>query len=237
VLALPSNAASPVGQYSPGRLSGISCPAPGACVAVGDYEDAAGGMVPLAASQTAAIWGAAVEIEPPAGAAGADLTAVSCPAAGSCQAVGSSTTGSGGTAPIVVGQSGGTWGAAAGVTLPPAAVPAASAALAGISCAAAGACTATGSYESPGESGPSAAAAAAFNPPTGDNDGVFVDSEAGGAWAPARNVALPGDAARPETSISFQAASCAADGSCAAIGSYALLHGGSAPLTLALPPG
>ena len=233
-LTLPSNAASPVGQYSPGRLSGIACPAAGACVAVGDYEDAAGSIVPLAAGEIAGIWGAATEVAPPAGSGSGDLTAVSCPSAGSCRAVGSSSTGAGVTTPIVVGQSGGTWGTATGVTLPPVAVSGAGAALAGISCTAAGACVATGTYEGPGEDG-TGAAAAGFHPPTGDNDALLVDTEAGGVWSPARNVALPGDAARPETSASFPAVSCASDSTCAAVGSYDLLHGGSAPMTLALP--
>src|SRR5581483_1448381 len=50
-LALPSNAIGAVSEYSPARAWSISCPGAGACVAVGNYEDAGGNLQPMAAQQ------------------------------------------------------------------------------------------------------------------------------------------------------------------------------------------
>jgi hypothetical protein len=73
------------------ELNAISCPAVGTCVVVGSYTNSDNGIaVPLIESLSAGVW-TDIEAPLPAGADG-DLSAylgdVSCPAAGSCVAVG-----------------------------------------------------------------------------------------------------------------------------------------------------
>jgi hypothetical protein len=70
-------------------LNGVACPTPSACEAVGSYVNAAGAQVTLAEHWNGSSF--AIETTPnPAGAAKSELDAVSCDAASSCTAVGSS---------------------------------------------------------------------------------------------------------------------------------------------------
>src|SRR5215470_13921927 len=64
-----------------------SCTGPGACIAVGGYENRAGTQVPLAEARTSTGW--RIQRTPvPAGAVLSNLFGVSCTAAGACLAVG-----------------------------------------------------------------------------------------------------------------------------------------------------
>jgi hypothetical protein len=73
-------------------LSSVSCPAAGSCVAVGHYTSVTTGNVPLAETLSGGSWTATAApiagLSPPAGNSGARLTKVSCPAAGTCVAIG-----------------------------------------------------------------------------------------------------------------------------------------------------
>ncbi len=70
-------------------LSGVSCPSPRACLAVGYQVDAAGAPVPLAERWNGRRWAIGSPPAPPA--TGSFLFGVSCATARSCMAVGSST--------------------------------------------------------------------------------------------------------------------------------------------------
>lgn len=89
----------PRGAYD-ARLDGVSCPAPGACVAVGSWVNRGGVTVPLAERLAAGRWqiqtvpaaapGPAAGAPPVAG-TGNTLIAVSCPTRARCDAIGSTT--------------------------------------------------------------------------------------------------------------------------------------------------
>ena len=223
-LTLPANALDPVNQYSPGRVASVSCPAAGACVAVGSYEDTAGNIEPMAGTETGGTWSGFSELTLPStarnGAQMAGLTSASCAAAGSCSAVGSFLDARGHQQAMTAAASGGQWSGGAELPLPGSAVAAnPGGALSSVSCVAAGSCVATGTYAA-----------------RGANDAVLESVETGGVWSAGATILLPGDAARPETDAALPAVACAAAGDCAAVGWYALLHGGTSPFTATLAP-
>ncbi len=74
------------------HLNGVACPVIGSCLAVGSFDSISSSVAhPMAVSGSGGVWAPAVEVEPPAGAGSGPfsaLTSVSCPASGSCVAVG-----------------------------------------------------------------------------------------------------------------------------------------------------
>jgi hypothetical protein len=82
-----SATARPPGAVSEYGLSGVSCPAPGSCTAVGWYQTTSGDQWPLAEHWDGTSW-AVQPTAVPAGATFAGLASVSCPSAGDCMAVG-----------------------------------------------------------------------------------------------------------------------------------------------------
>src|SRR5215469_1742946 len=120
-----------------------SCTGPGACIAVGGYENRAGTQVPLAEARTSTGW--RIQRTPvPAGAVLSNLFGVSCTAAGACLAVGYWTDAALHIHPLAERWNGTNW---AIQSVPaPAGFP-----LAGffaVSCASARACTAVGAESS-----------------------------------------------------------------------------------------
>jgi hypothetical protein len=104
-------------------LYGIACPADGACVAVGTYQDTKGAMWGLIDTVSAATWTAIQAPEPPGsgsvpGAVSNGLNAISCPSSGYCVAVGSFVTPTSGPQGLGETLSGATW-AATPAALPP----------------------------------------------------------------------------------------------------------------------
>ena len=95
-------------------LVSISCPAPGRCVSVGNYEEQ-----PFVLAQVGGIWSTARRIAPTRGLRGVDggLDSVDCPAAGVCAAVGSYEGANTPAVPMVVTASGRSWGQASEVSL------------------------------------------------------------------------------------------------------------------------
>ncbi len=71
-------------------VDGVSCPLPTACVVVGQETPSAGSPFPVVESGDGTTWSAQALANPPGTSSG--LGAVSCPAAGSCTAVGTSST-------------------------------------------------------------------------------------------------------------------------------------------------
>ena len=126
-------------------LADVECAAVGACVAVGRYdENVDGNDVPLVLALAGGTW-TSPAVAVPAGSTGR-LNAVACPTAGACVAVGEETTSGGAREPLVV-TGPGTWTVNTSVGLPATADPDdPQTQLHDVSCSAAGACVASGSY-------------------------------------------------------------------------------------------
>jgi hypothetical protein len=219
-----------------GTVTAVSCPSTGACEAVGGYRNTSGAGAPLAESWNGAAW--ALQAAPlPAGANSADLTAVSCTAAASCEAVGAQA-GSSGTTALAEAWNGSTW------AVQPIPDPAGGAAvdLTGISCASADNCEAVGNYNSstipailaerwngtswsiqttPDPGGTSYASLAAVSCPVAndceavgaDSLGPFADVWNGTTWS-AQSTPAPAGINSPL----LEAVSCASAGFCQAVG-------------------
>jgi hypothetical protein len=99
-------------------ITSVSCASAGDCSAGGYYNNRFGRHQAFVVSQAGGTWGAAEEV--PGTAAvnvdGAQITSVSCAAAGNCGAGGFYTDGSNNEHTFVVSQAGGTWGTTRGGT-------------------------------------------------------------------------------------------------------------------------
>ena len=128
----------PAGTISAG-LSGVSCPSPRACTAVGEFFSSGQRELALAERWDGAGW----QVQPvpsPAGARqGSELSAVSCPSADRCFAVGQDFTKSGSVA-LAETWNGARW------TIQPLPGAVSNTFLLGVSCATPRACVAVGSY-------------------------------------------------------------------------------------------
>jgi hypothetical protein len=144
----PATAPLPAGQADLGaELSGISCPAPGTCVAVGNYSVPGFRQHALAETLSGSTWTAAT-VPAPAGITDAELSAVSCPAPGACAAAGETGRSAGGPHALLATLSGGTW-TPVSAPLPAGASARRESRLSGVSCPATGTCVATGFYTGP----------------------------------------------------------------------------------------
>lgn len=198
VLALGSSGTSwslvaAEGQDSPqASLNAISCPASGNCVAVGSSPGPSGTPQVLAETYTLGNWGVSNLAAPPNSEA-SYLDAVSCPAVGSCVAVGYDLTTSATAQALAEVDSAGTW------TVLPLPLPStAGSYLSSVSCPVVGSCVAVG-YDLGASGVPQA----------------LVESYSGGAWS-LSPVALPAGG----TSGYLAGVSCPALGACVAVGWY-----------------
>jgi hypothetical protein len=124
-----------------GNLRGVSCASPTSCTAVGYYIDSAGTYVTLAERLNGTVW--TVQSTPnPTGAKYSALNGVSCAVATACMAVGTYVDSAGIEKTLAERLTGSTW------AIQPAPNPtgAMSSGLTGVSCTAASACTAVGTY-------------------------------------------------------------------------------------------
>jgi hypothetical protein len=183
-----------------GRLNAVSCSAPGACTAVGTFDNVTG------TGTLAERWGGTSwSIQPspnPAGALTSVLSGVSCPAATFCVAVGNWQNGAGRRAVLAEAWNGNAW---AVMTAPPPA-GARRSFLNGVSCTSPTACTAVGSYEA--SSGAHVTLAERWN---------------GTAWTVQ---ATPNPATPPRSALT--AVSCVSASDCTAVGVSGLPSGGNA---------
>jgi hypothetical protein len=133
-----------------GGMNSVSCGAAGDCAAGGRYKDGAGHYQAFVARETNGVWGAAVKAPGTAalnsGGAGW-VNSVSCGAAGYCAAGGQYTDGSGHLQAFVVNETNGVWGTAVQVPGTSTLNSGGNAWVRSISCAAAGVCSAGGTYE------------------------------------------------------------------------------------------
>jgi len=128
----------PAGAVS-ATLTGVSCPTPRTCTAVGEYFSAGQRELALAEQWSGGQWRLQAFPRPPATAHGSQLSGVSCPAAGNCFATGWYFTKSG-TAAFTAAWNGTRW------QVQPAPGPARAGHLPGISCTSPSACVAVGDH-------------------------------------------------------------------------------------------
>ena len=122
-------------------LYGVSCPTSAACTAVGEYLDTAGDELMLAERWNGIGW--VVQPTPnPRGATSSVLSAVSCPSATACTAVGYYETSAGVQVRLVEAWNGAVWA----IQPTPIAAGAGGNLLTGVSCPATTACTAVGTH-------------------------------------------------------------------------------------------
>lgn len=205
-IALPSK-----GEYV--RLY-LSCPASGSCGASGLYYESFPTSVAITASYADEKWSSSVQpIDSGAGYEGPYLGMPSCPASGSCVAVGGvHASAEKEYEPLVVSATAGAWGSGGTVSLPSDALTEAEAQtlheerdgeLYGVSCWAVGACEAVGG----------------FVDQNGEFDPMAV-SETGGVWGQAEEVAPPSNTATSHGEAWLNSVSCVASEVCGGAGSY-----------------
>jgi hypothetical protein len=204
-------------------IDSIACSAPGDCGAGGYYTDASGVTQAFVVTETGGTWGTAQEVPGTAaldlGAAGAQVSSVSCAAAGNCSAGGYYTDASGRQQAFVVAETGGTWGTAQEVPGTAARNVGGYAAISSVSCAAVGDCSAGGYYASTSVAGIPTVQA-------------LVVTETGGTWGTAREVPLTATL-NAGGYAQITSVSCTAVGDCSAGGEYT----NSTPATEALVVG
>ena len=217
-------------------LSGVNCAAPGACVAVGSYPDAAHYDYGLIDTLAHGKWKASVAPQPAKSAYGsapgndsnanqfAGVGSVSCPSTAFCVAVGYYKDASGFSSGLLDTYQNGEWGAAAapepstdasGAGAYRADKGGAYGALVGVTCTSPGNCAAVGSYRDT----------------TGHNYGL-LDTLARGRWQaaaapePGRDPSgvQPGNDVNKQADASLSAVDCP-DGRCVTVGFYKDAHG------------
>lgn len=202
-LPLPANAMNIANTAADVFLGGMSCPAAGNCIAVGNYTDSNQNTQGLIETLSHGTWTPA-QAPLPANAAArqpqASLSGIACPAAGDCVATGDYNNQSGHLQGMIETLSQGTWTAAQAPTLGGAGVF-----LGAVTCAAVGTCVATGSYTDSQQF----------------NQAVLV-TLSDGTWSA---LAAP----LPQRSIGnsqVSAVSCPAPGTCVAIGGFNVADSG-----------
>jgi hypothetical protein len=188
------------------RVNSIACTGPGDCVAVGGYLHRNDRNQPaFIAVETRGRWHRAIAPSTPSvsltGNPLGALAAVSCPAPGSCVAVGAYDNRSGHSLPMEVSESHGRWGRARTLPLPANRGQSFDVAVLTLSCAAPGTCAAGGQYDT--RSG---------------NVAPMVISQSAGRWHAAAT-GLPADATT-FLDAGITSVSCPSIGQCLAVGTY-----------------
>ena len=204
--SLPANAATHPGV----QVSLVSCASAGNCAAVGQYyPDSSAHYQGLLLTETSGRWVTGVEASLPANAGtnpNLTLGSVSCASAGNCTAVGSYDDSSGYYHGLLLTETSGRWATGVEAPLPANAdttqYAGGGAALAEVSCASAGNCTAVGGY----------------NDSSGTPQGLLL-TETSGTWGTGVEASLPATAGRsPNATVVL--VSCASAGNCTAVGGY-----------------
>jgi hypothetical protein len=191
-------------------LNAVSCPAAGACTAVGSYLSTSGDPVAFAISESNWVWGTAQTLGLPSGAAStgsSSLAAVSCNAIGGCTAVGWYTDNSGAIQGLLITQSGGQWGGGIEAALPTASAAQPNVTLSSVACSAPGTCVVVGDY----------------NDSNSNQQGLLL-SQNDGDWATGVNAPLPGNALGTQAAT-LNSVACTGAGYCMAVGQYTDTNG------------
>ena len=203
-IEVPGIAGRNGGGYA--QVNSVSCAAPGDCSAGGEYTGKTPATQAFVVNQTGGTWGTAVEVPGTAALNKrglAQVNSVSCATPGNCSAGGFYQDAAYNSQAFVVNETGSTWGSAEEV--PGSAVldqGTPGAMVVSLSCAAAGDCSAGGTYAD-----------------ASDLQQAFVVDETGGTWGTAEEV--PGTAALNAGGLAgTQGVSCGPAESCSAAGSY-----------------
>jgi hypothetical protein len=202
--SLPANVAA--NPEEPTSMGGVSCTSAGNCMAVGDYTDSSGDLEGFLWTETAGVWGTAVEATLPANAAPDPLVeryaqgGLSCPSAGNCTAVSDYTDSSGDNEGLMLSETSGTWGTGVEAIVPAGVRSETDANLHEVQCASAGNCTAFGVFSNSEE-----------------YDGAFW-TETSGVWGAGVKRPLPANA-EPQGVIEGSL-SCPAAGDCSYVGNW-----------------
>jgi hypothetical protein len=207
------------------NLGALSCSAPGACVAGGDYYTSGDASAPSHAfivAESGGTWSAAATFP-----GMRRLTMIDCPDAGSCVAGGKDANGNA----AIVRETHGRWGAPAGIPGIQALEPRAekgSATLDALACPTATTCAVAGQYTLEG----------VIDKYGNRPSGVFLAGEVRGTWSTALvppGMTTPTTASYPQ----FITLACAAPGNCVAGGSYIAPDGtlGDTFITAEVPAG
>ena len=209
-----SLAGSGIGATS-NPISAIDCPTDTSCYGVGsDYTGVAHEFLVL--TLAGGTWSTAVEM-PPVGVGPGPMSAISCPAAGSCVAVGSGDNGAG-QVPVIATLSSGSWQSTSPALPPTGETAAPNAWLEGVSCTGVGTCTAVGAYLT--------------------NDAKYlgmIQQQTVAGWTPLLAGGPAGS--RTDPGIGLHAVSCVDGFNCQAVGEYAASDGSVRPLLVTLAPG
>ncbi len=130
-------------------VNSVSCPTAGNCAAGGYYADGSSNVQAFVVKETHGSWGTAIEVPGTAtlnNGGNAEVSSVSCGAAGNCTAGGYYTDGSSHLQAFVTSETNGSWGTAIEVPGTATLNSAGNAAVNSVSCATAGHCSAGGIY-------------------------------------------------------------------------------------------
>jgi serine/threonine protein kinase len=232
---LPADAAATSGQTAGTGLLSVTCPAAGSCVSVGAYTLQVGstGLIETLSHRTWTPATATLPADASAAHPQAFLGAVTCPAVGSCIAVGGYALQDGSEWGLIETLSHGTW-IPASAPLPANARAASQSQVAildAVACQSVGSCLAIGYYT-----------------PKSSGSLGLIETLSHGTWTPAA-LPLPVDANGPNPYVVLDAVACPAVGNCTAVGDYerddgslqglieTLSHGTWTPAALPLPAG
>jgi hypothetical protein len=202
-IEVPGTAALNQGGFA--KIDSVSCGSAGNCSAGGDYTDSSGHQQAFVVSQVGGTWHKAIEVPGTAAlnqSRHAEITSVSCASAGNCSAGGAYQHSSTSVQAFVVSEVHGTWHTAIKVPGAVALNQSGDAVISSVSCAAAGNCSAGGSYTD-----------------SSNNTRAFVVSEVHGTWHKALKVT--GTAALNQAPFTdINSVSCGSAGNCSAGGTY-----------------
>ena len=202
-LALPK----PNVGLNQGYLPFQSCSSLGNCAITGIYVAARGEIAGVIESETKGVWRTPLRVAEPPGAAGAKgvtMDGVSCPADGSCVAIGQYVAATN-QLPFVVNEAGAKWSRGVALSLPANALAKSETATPhSIACASAGNCTVVGTYNTDA---------------TSASIEGFIVSEHAGVWRHAQELTLPAGA-NADPLVTLSQVACGTPTSCIAVGSY-----------------
>jgi hypothetical protein len=222
-VALPANALRGKGQAA--ALEAVACRAVGSCVAIGSYVDRSGAPQEMVLSQARGAWTPARELALSSPSTSVSLSSLACRTASSCVAVGSAQESAQGAAvsssshPVIVSETGGSWGPAVEVALPAGVSGAQNATFSSVACPAAGSCTAVGYYE---------VESVGFSPPA---ERAILAGESANVWGAASAIGLASQL-RGVSGEQLKSVACTAPGTCEAVGSYEDRYGDDHPIAL-----
>ncbi|HEY5304746.1 MAG TPA: hypothetical protein VIJ86_11930 [Acidimicrobiales bacterium] len=202
-LTLPT----PNNGLNQGYLPFQSCTTVGNCTVSGIYVTTHGAAAGVLDSEVKGVWKPAITVTPPPGyqaAKGVTMDGLTCPATGSCVALGQYNTPTS-QLPFVESQVKGVWHRGTALVLPANAVGTGQAATPhAISCASTGNCTVVGTYTTK---------------TSGFATQGFFSSEVHGVWHHALELTLPAGA-NADPLVALAQVSCWSAGNCVVVGSY-----------------